>query len=434
MDGLLADTPFAVIPGATLAGLLAGALLPLLGLWVVLQRVVFLGVTLAQVAAAGVALGLFLHLPALPLGFALCALVIAGLLVRRTSTGLGTGGDAALGAIFCAASALSLLFIARSPADMDQVHHVLHGNLIFALPRDVWALGCSLGGGVALLLLAFPRVLFTAFDAETAAALGLRTRLWQLLLFGVLAGVLTTSTRTTGSLLSFSLLVLPPLAALQLPLGLRGTFLAASLLGLFGAALGLVLAVEADLHLESSITVTCFALVAVCAALRVHVVLGLAAATLTALVCVALLVDPDPLHDSHDHGGATHLDDTAVHASLEAPFIIDVHVGPRLGRLRRAADGSVQVGWSLALHRHDPDGSLPPALWLVVTAGDTRHEEPLLEETAGLPAGDVERRGSFVLVPAAQAQRLEGQIWTGPLDDLEAVPLVEATVVGCALD
>ena len=52
MSGWWQHSPFVVIPGA---------LLPPLGLWIVLQRVVFLGVTLAQVAAAGVALGLLLH-------------------------------------------------------------------------------------------------------------------------------------------------------------------------------------------------------------------------------------------------------------------------------------------------------------------------------------------------------------------------------------
>ena len=67
----LEGTPFAAIPGALLGGLVAGTLMPLLGMWVVLQRVVFLGVTLAQLAAAGVALALVLDLPVLPFALAL---------------------------------------------------------------------------------------------------------------------------------------------------------------------------------------------------------------------------------------------------------------------------------------------------------------------------------------------------------------------------
>ena len=72
MSHLLDGTPLAVIAEASAAALVAGALLPILGMWVVLQRVVFLGITLSQVAAAGVALGLLLDLPPLPLGLLLC--------------------------------------------------------------------------------------------------------------------------------------------------------------------------------------------------------------------------------------------------------------------------------------------------------------------------------------------------------------------------
>jgi len=288
MTGWWQHSPFVLIPGASAAALLSGALLPPLGLWIVLQRVVFLGVTLAQVAAAGVALGLLLHLPALPLGLLLCAVAVA-IFTGGFRGGVGTGGDRALGAAFCVASALALLFISRSPADLDQVDHVLHGNLIFATTADVRLMAVALLGGLAVSVVFLQRILFCAFDGETAAALGLRVQRWLMLLFGVLAVVLTLSMRTTGALLTFALLVLPPLAALQFQRGLRATFLLASGLGLAGALAGLIVAVSADLHLESSIVVTCFLLVPLARAWMASPPLALLlAAALAAVLVIAV--------------------------------------------------------------------------------------------------------------------------------------------------
>jgi ABC-type Mn2+/Zn2+ transport system permease subunit len=275
MGGWLDGTPLAAIPGATLAALISGTLLPLLGTWVVYQRIVFLGVTLAQVAAAGVALGLLLDLPPLPMGFLLCALM-AGLVARGFRGGLGSGGDSALGAAFCVASALALLFISRSPAELEEIERVLHGNLIFALPQDVWRVTIALLGGLAVIAVFFRQILFSAFDGEAAAALGLRPRAWLMLLFVVLAVVLTLSMSTTGSLLTSALLVLPPLAALQFRRGMKASFALASLLGFLATLSGLLLAVTADLHLESSIVVTSFLLLPLVACWRISPLIALA--------------------------------------------------------------------------------------------------------------------------------------------------------------
>jgi zinc transport system permease protein len=418
-------SPFSVIPGATGAALLAGAFLPLLGLWIVMQRVVFLGVTLSQVAAAGVALGLLLHLPALPLGLLLCALLVAGL-ARRATGGIGSGGDSALGAAFCLASALALLFISRSPADLDQVSHILHGNLIFASGADVRRMGAALAGGTLLIGACFPRVLFCAFDGETAAALGLRVRRWLLLLFSVLAVVLTLSMRTTGALLTFALLVLPALAALQLRAGLRATFALSAALGMAGALSGLLLAVRADLHLESSIVVSSFVLVPLARLARASVLLALvAAAALAALVPLAAPAGTAPRGPSTAAHAPAH-DREGAHPA----FLVDVHLA---ARRQPGHPARVRVDWTLSTRVAD-DGRLPDALWLIVTGDGVLSEHALVEDTRALergPAGAGAASGSFVLEEAGAARRLDGQLWSGPSGSLDALPLADGVVVGC---
>jgi ABC-type Mn2+/Zn2+ transport system permease subunit len=416
MTGWWQHSPFVLIPGASAAALLSGALLPPLGLWIVLQRVVFLGVTLAQVAAAGVALGLLLHLPALPLGLLLCAVAVA-IFTGGFRGGVGTGGDRALGAAFCVASALALLFISRSPADLDQVDHVLHGNLIFATTADVRLMAVALLGGLGVSVVFLQRILFCAFDGETAAALGLRVQRWLMLLFGVLAVVLTLSMRTTGALLTFALLVLPPLAALQFQRGLRATFLLASGLGLVGALAGLIVAVSADLHLESSIVVTCFLLVPLARAWMASPPLALLLAA--ALGSAVPLLAPEHVATpgaGHEHGAAAD----ATH--------FDVHLSAH----RLDPPTRVEVSWKLDVHRTDT-APLPPELWLVLTADGSTTAQPLTRDGSAIGPGESFLDGRFEVELPTGVHRLEGQLWTGPPDAGDGLPVDSATVIGCEL-
>lgn len=420
MSGLAAI--YGLVPWASAAALLAGALLPLLGAWIVLQRVVFLGVTMAQVAAAGVALGLLLHLPALPLGLLLCAAAVALLTGRRPRR---LSGDAALGAGFCLASALALLFISRSPADLDQVSHVLHGNLLFAAPRDVTALGLALLAGAGLTLAAHRPLLFCGFDPETAAALGLRVRAWQLLLFAVLAVVLTLGMRTTGSLLTFALLVLPPMAALQLGRGMTGTLAWSSLLGLCASAAGVAAAVLADLHLESSIVVAAFLLLPLMRAWRASPPLALLlAAGLAALVPLLAPAQPGPPGAGHDHGASHDL----LHAAHRAgqpghhPHL-DVHLSAQA-----AGPGRVLLRWVLDVHDLTAGHALPRELWLVVSAGTHVEEFRVVDDTTRLAPGEHFLEGQRELAVSDGAAAVTGMLWSGPSWELDSAPVPDVLV------
>lgn len=409
MTGWLEGTPLAAIPGAVEAGIVSGLLLPWLGMWVVLLRIVFLGVTLAQVAAAGVALGLALHWPPLPMGLALTLLVVAAV-VRSDVSRSPLAADGRLGALFCVASALALLFVSRSAADLDEVQHVLHGNLIYASHDVVFVTAATLVAAVALLSLFFKQLLLVGFDQETAQALGLSTRRWTLLLFSVLATVLTVSMRTTGSLLTFAMLVLPALAALSLRQGLLASFVLASVLGGLGTLAGLLLAVHADLHVESSITVSLFVLLPICGAWRRSSLLGAALAVLAVVVGWSLAPIEREAESAHPH----HHDEPVVEA-----WHVDVELSAE-----RSQDGdAIVVSWLLTMHRLEHDVVVPAELWIVLTGGDVMHEHMLTDELTLLPAGKTTLRGTCLVPAGGPLHRLEGQLWTGPMSAVHAKPI-----------
>jgi len=480
MTHWLDGTPLAAIPGATVAALIAGTLLPMLGVWVVYQRIVFLGVTLAQVAAAGVALGLLLDLPPLPMGFLLCALMV-GLVVRSFRGGLGSGGDSALGAAFCVASALALLFISRSPAEVEEIERVLHGNLIFALPADVQRVSLALVAGLAVIGLFFKQILFSAFDGETAAALGLRPRGWLLLLFVVLAVVLTLSMSTTGSLLTSALLILPPLAALQFRRGLKASFALAALLGFLATLAGLLLAVTADLHLESSIVVTSFLLLPLVACWRVSPFLALALAAALAFLAPQLTPKPEPVADAPhaapdpasdlpdditallaeaeaaDAAAAVAAAQTSEHAAvpttqpgalppaqpgqptaLPAAQAATLTANPahhaeelqvHLFAQPAAEPGSVEVSWTLELRRAVPPAPLPRTLYLVTSGCGVTDERAIVRDTSQLRPADTMLTGGFTLTGTTSVGPIAGQLWTGPRADERSTPVPNSVVL-----
>lgn len=399
MSGLLEGSALAAIPGAVAAGLLAGALLPLLGVWVVAQRVVFLGITLAQVAASGVALGLLLGWPALGVGVVL-TLLVAVSVVGRASAATAGAGDGVLGAVFCCASALALMFVSRSAADLDEVTHVLHGNLIYASSSEVALTGVMLALAAGITLIFRRPLLFSVFDPEAAAAMGLAARRWILLLFALLAVALTVCMRTTGSLLSFALLLLPALSALALRRGVAGTFVAASLLGLLGTAAGLLFSVHADLHLESSIVACLGAQLLACLGWRVNPLLGVVLAAAAVAGALALGAEPEsPASHPHHHALPPE--------GLSEPWHADV-------TLAAQQDGnSLRVSWTLDVLRTPGDAPLPADLWIVLTGDGLFHEHELLHDLQHVPTGSSRHTGSCLVSAPPGLHRLEGQLWTG---------------------
>jgi hypothetical protein len=280
----------------------------------------------------------------------------------------------------------------------------------------------ALLGGLAVISLFKKELLFCAFDGETATALGLNTRGWTLLLFGVLAVVLSLCMRTTGSLLTFALLVLPPLAALQFRRGLAATFALAAALGFLATLGGLLVSVTADLHLESSIVVTAFLLLPLASAWRISPMLALAAVAALAWAAPQLAPRQPALTIAGDSARAPAITEPAT------PLSIDVHLYPRAG----VQPGTIEIPWTLDLHRAHPPEALPAALWLVLSGPGLANEQPLVSDTSGLPAGDQQLSGTLTLTGDVAEAALSGQIWSGPTTSLKAEPLNATVLLGKA--
>jgi len=230
---------------ALAAGLLVGTMCAYLGVWVVLRRVVFVGIALAQVAALGVAIGFYLPLP--PMVLALVATLAAAWVLSDSGERSRLPRDAGIGAVYVASAATSILLVAKSAQGEAHVLGLLFGNILTITAGDLIGLAIVALAVLTLHLLFAKEILFASFDPESARASGLRVRAWNLLFDVTLALAIAMSIRAAGALLVFSFLLQPAMVGLRLAHGMRGVMVWSLASAGLATVVGLAISLSFDL-------------------------------------------------------------------------------------------------------------------------------------------------------------------------------------------
>jgi zinc transport system permease protein len=225
-----------------------------LGVYVVLRRIVFVGAALAQLSSAGIALALFLSgigaasaLGAHPVAMALVVTLAGALFFGMEGSARGpVPPDATIGVTYAVAAAAGILLIAK--AATGEAHDIfLQGNILSITGKDTLVL---LAVSVPVLLvhvLFYKEFLFVSFDRETARTLGYRVGGWNLLLYLTLGLVIAFAMQFAGVMLVFNFLVLPAVTGLLLARGMAGVFAWSVASALVAAVIGFTLSVPYDL-------------------------------------------------------------------------------------------------------------------------------------------------------------------------------------------
>lgn len=265
-------SPDFLFRNAILGGLGVALLCSVLGVYLVLRRLVLIGVALPQAGAAGVAAVFWLtghgqgggdggHLLALggslAATFGALALLVLGQRRGRSPAEWGVG------ALFAISSAATILFIALNPKGDIEMAGLLRGELLAITASDLRALGALLLA-VGALLFGFRRdLLLTSFDPEFARTIGREPARYDLLLYFLIGGGIALGVMTAGPLVVFGFLVLPALTALRVAPGLAAAFAISAALAAFSFLGGFWLSYRADLPAGP----VCVAVVAACWAL-----------------------------------------------------------------------------------------------------------------------------------------------------------------------
>ncbi|MFT5080530.1 MAG: ABC-type Mn2+/Zn2+ transport system permease subunit [Bacteroidia bacterium] len=268
------DLLWELFGNSILAALAAGLVVPVVGAYLLARGTGFYGVTLPQLAAAGIAFGfailpwwqenmtwlvdaelqgddshLALHYHILWAGvFCLGGLV---LMAKTAKHGKGEAGNVA--ATFAIASALTIMFAHMSPLGEVFVQGLLRGEILAIDGHELGILLTTLGV-VATLLVLFSRSLtLISFDPSLAKVLGMRLAGWEYLHLVILGVTVSVCVMTIGPTVLFGLLVLPPLAARGLARSMTAYLLLSSAAGLLSAAGGIWVSFAYDLPLGPSL-------------------------------------------------------------------------------------------------------------------------------------------------------------------------------------
>jgi len=256
LDDLL--TLVRVFPHAVMAGFLIASVCALLGVFVILTRVVFIGITLSEVAACGIAVAMVYHFPPF---LGACVLTLATVAVLSHHFEMNRiPRDAVLGVIFVLASGLSILLVEKSEFGLQEVKALLYGDLILTSSKDLMVVLAALLPALAYVLVFLRPTLYTFLDREAAKTLGVRVSVWELLFFLALGLAVAAASKVAGSLLVFCYLVVAPSAALILSRRLGVVLLAAVLIALAATAVGLGLSFTHDLPTNQTVAVVTCAL------------------------------------------------------------------------------------------------------------------------------------------------------------------------------
>ena len=225
---------------ALAAGVVVGAVAPLMGVFLVQRRMSLFGDGIGHLAFAGVAGGVLLDV--WPVWSALAVAVLGAVLVERLRAGGRVTGDVALAVCFYGGIAGGIVLVGLADSLDTNLLSYLFGSILTVEASEVRVV-VALGLLVALVVLALARTLFAvAVDEEWSRVAGLPVSLLNTVLAAMVAVTIVAAMRVVGVLLVAALMVLPVASAQVLGRSQRAIMLWSVVIGIASAVAGLAAA------------------------------------------------------------------------------------------------------------------------------------------------------------------------------------------------
>jgi ABC-type Mn2+/Zn2+ transport system permease subunit len=234
-----------------MAALLAGSLCGLLGVYIILRKMSYIGHGLAHAVFGGAVvshiLGVNFYLGAGLWGFG------AALLIHAVAAKREINADVAIGVVTTASFAVGVAVMSRVRRYTRDFDAALFGDVLGVSEQDLLLIGLVALLAVAVILLLYKQLLFSAFDEEVAQVTGVRTRTIQLVFALILALAILASMQVLGVTLIAAAIVIPAATARLLTNNFTTMVLLSTSLGGLTAFLGMYLSYYLDIASGASI-------------------------------------------------------------------------------------------------------------------------------------------------------------------------------------
>jgi len=197
-----------------LAAAMVGGLCSVIGVFVVLRGLAFVGAGTAHAAFAGVALGFLMGWPPLLMAmlFGLATVWITGWVEEKGRMKL----DVSIGILYTATMALAILFIGLMKTYNAEVYGYLFGSVLAVTSEELRTIAGLSIVVIGAIVLFSKELYFIAFDQEMAEASGVPARRIFFLLLTLIALTVVVSLKTVGAILVFAMILIPASTAYQL--------------------------------------------------------------------------------------------------------------------------------------------------------------------------------------------------------------------------
>ena len=221
-----------------IGSLIAVVATSLVGTWVVLRGLAFLGDALAHGVIPGIALAVLWGFS--PIVGALVAAAAMSALVGVVSNRTGVREDTAIGLLFVGMLSLGVVIVSQARSFAVEVTALLFGDVLGVTTGDIRSQLIATTIVVATTVLFYRPFLALTFNRDKAQTLGMRPRLAQTFLLALLALSIVASFQAIGTLLVFGLLVGPPATASLMARRVPVIMLTSILLGAVAVVAGLL--------------------------------------------------------------------------------------------------------------------------------------------------------------------------------------------------
>src|SRR5688572_1086650 len=242
------------------ASLIIAGIHAYLGLHVVERGVIFVDLSLAQIASLGAALAVWqgydAHGPAIywmSLGFTLIGAVIFAVIKGHEAR---IPQEAIIGISYAVASAAVILLLSKATGEAEHLRDMLVGNILSVQWPEVWLTG-AIYVAIGLFHYVFRRrFLEISMDAQGAAARGVPVRFWDFLFYASFGLVVTRSVAIAGVLLVFCYLIVPSVAGMLFSSRVGPRLAIGWIMGTVVSMLGMFFSVQFDLPTGATIVCT----------------------------------------------------------------------------------------------------------------------------------------------------------------------------------
>ncbi len=233
------------------AGILVGLECGMIGVFIFLLNIPFVGVAMAHAAMAGGIWGIIFNIPTKLSAF--CLSLISSFLIGPMTDKLKINPNITISIIFSAVMGFAFLGIGILKGNNEMVLNFLWGNILLIDFFDIILLLGTLILEIAIIVIFYKSYLAIMFNREIAISLGINDKILYYLIFFLIGIIISINLDIIGGLMLFSLIITPPAIAYHITFELKKFFILSGIFGAIGTAGGIILSFLLNLPVSASV-------------------------------------------------------------------------------------------------------------------------------------------------------------------------------------